>query len=193
MTTTRDKILIAAATMLSENPAARLSVRAVAARAGVSMGSLRHHFPTQRALQDAVLAGIYELVFPDDPIHDTALPARERLVGCLRQMLAAAGTGKQARESWTKVYELLIAPEPTDDSRAAYLALERQAQHRVEHWLAILAADGSLPDGDNAERARFLLTVVDGLSVARAYPGAESRLASETATLFLAADAVLRS
>lgn len=42
---TRDKILIAAATMLGENPTARLSVRAVAARAQVSTGSLRHFFP----------------------------------------------------------------------------------------------------------------------------------------------------
>jgi len=44
----RDRILIAAAGMIGEDPAARLSVRAVAARAGVSTGSLRFHFPTQR-------------------------------------------------------------------------------------------------------------------------------------------------
>ena len=62
----------------------------------------------------------------------------------------------------------------------------------MEHWLAILAAEGLLPAGDNAQRARFLLTVVDGLSLQRAYPGAESRLAAETATLFMAVDSVLR-
>ncbi|WP_152363997.1 TetR/AcrR family transcriptional regulator [Microlunatus speluncae] len=189
---TRDRILIAAATMLGEDPAARLSVRTVATRAGVSTGSLRHHFPTQRALQDAVLAGLYDLVFPGDPIHDQELPPRDRLVACLRQILAPLGTAEKARRAWGLIHEKLIAPEPTAESREAYLALDRESQQRVEHWLAVLGAEGSLAVGDNAQRARFLLTVINGLSLERALPGAESRLAAETATLYRAADSVLR-
>ena len=61
---TRTKILIAAATLLGEDPTSRLSVRTVAARAGVSVGSLRHFFPTQQALIDTVIAGIYDLYSP---------------------------------------------------------------------------------------------------------------------------------
>ncbi|MFD3684259.1 TetR/AcrR family transcriptional regulator [Nocardiopsis sp. NPDC058631] len=187
----RERILVAAATMLGEDPAARLSVRAVAARAGVSTGSLRHHFPTQDALQDAVLAGVYETVFAGDPIHDTALPARDRLVSCVRQLLAPVGTGKRARELWGTTYEMFIAPEPTEETRAAYLAMERAARHRVEHWLSVLATEGALPGGDNTQRAKFLITVVNGLSVERAFPNSESLLTSETATLFAAVDSVL--
>ncbi|MFC3996746.1 TetR/AcrR family transcriptional regulator [Nocardiopsis sediminis] len=187
----RERILVAAATMVSENPTARLSVRAVAARAGVSTGSLRHHFPTQRALQDAVLAGIYGLAFPSDPIHDTDTPARDRLVGCLRQIIAPVGTGQQAREALGTTYRMLIAAEPTEDTRQAYLAIERQMQHRVEHWLSVLADEGSLPEGDNAQRAKFLLTVINGLTLERALPGSESALISENATLFAAVDSVL--
>jgi len=71
---TRQRILIAAATMLGENPTARLSVRAVAARAGVSTGSLRHFFPTQRALIDTVVAGLYDLELPEDPMSDRSMP-----------------------------------------------------------------------------------------------------------------------
>ncbi|WP_326609927.1 TetR/AcrR family transcriptional regulator [Streptomyces scopuliridis] len=189
----RDRILAAAAAMLGENPAAQLSVRAVAARAGVSTGSLRHHFPTQRALQDAVLAGIYEFVFSDDPIHDTTLSARDRLVGCLRQILVSAGTGQQARELWATTYETFIAPEPTEESRSAYLAIERHTRYRVEHWLSVLAGEGHITEGDNAQRAKFLLTVVNGLSVERALPSSQSLLASETATLFTAVDSLLRT
>ena len=55
-TGSRERVLAAAAAMLAEDVTATLSVRAVAARAEVSTGSLRFHFPTQRALQDAVLA-----------------------------------------------------------------------------------------------------------------------------------------
>ncbi|RKS08554.1 TetR family transcriptional regulator [Nocardiopsis sp. Huas11] len=188
----RDRILTAAAEMVGENPAARLSVRAVAARAGVSTGSLRHHFPTQRALQDAVLTGLYDVAFPGEPIHDTDLPARDRLVGCLRQLLAPTGTGEQARQAWRQIYASLISTEPTEASREGYLAIERQAQHRVEYWLSVLADARELPEGDNTARAKFLLTVINGLSLERALPGSESLLASENTTLYTAVDSVLR-
>src|SRR5690349_3594692 len=116
--------------MLAEDVTARLSVRADAARAGVSTGSLRFHFPTQRELKDAVLARIYTHVFPDSPIHDRSLPARDRLVGCLRQVLAPAGVGAQAREAWTLAYERYIATDPTEEVRTEYLALERGGWQR---------------------------------------------------------------
>lgn len=193
---TRERIIIAAAEMVSADPSARLSVRAVAARAGVSPGSLRYHFPTQRELQDTVLRTIYEVVAPDDRINDQSIPARDRLVECLRNVLAPAGVGAQARESWAQIYEAFIAPEPTAESTEAYQAFWQQAQRRVEGWLAVLTAEGAVSTGpetgDLTERVRFLMTVVDGLSVERALPSEESTLAAETATLYLAVDAVLR-
>ncbi len=192
---TRERIIIAAAEMVSEDPRARLSVRAVAERAGISTGSLRYHFPTQRELQDTVMQTIYEVVAPDDQIKDRSLPARDRLVGCLRNILAPAGVGQQARDGWATVFRTFIAPEPTDESDAAYLALWREAQHRVEYWLSVLAEEeeGALPAGDPSARARFLMTVVNGLSIERALPADASLLAHETATLYLAVDAVLAS
>lgn len=187
----RERIIVAAATMISENPAARLSVRAVAAEAGVSTGSLRHHFPTQRALQDAVLDRIYDVVAPGDPIHDTSVPARDRLVRCLRQVLEPGGTGERARGAWAKAYRAFIE-SPTNESRSAYLALEREMRHRVEHWLSVLADEGELPAGDHTARARFLLTVLNGISIERALPSETSTLASETTTLHAAAESVLK-
>ncbi|MEU9885025.1 TetR/AcrR family transcriptional regulator [Sphaerisporangium sp. NPDC051011] len=187
----REKVIAAAAAMLAEDAGATLSVRAVAARAGVSTGSLRFHFPTQRELQDTVLARIYGHFFPDDPIHDRSLPPRDRLVNCLRQVLAPAGVGQQAREGWSQVYQTYLAAEPTEDARAAYLAITREGRRRIEHWLAVLADDGALPRDDHARHVRLLLTVLDGLSVARALPAEESILKSETETLYLAVDCVL--
>ncbi|MEU0794160.1 TetR/AcrR family transcriptional regulator [Amycolatopsis sp. NPDC005961] len=189
----RDKVLQAAMAMFGEDLGARLSVRAVAARAGVSTGSLRYHFPTQRALQDAVLAGIYDVVAPDDRIHDRSAPARDRLIDCLRQVLALAGVGAQARAGWSEIFKTYIEPEPTDESRAAYLAIEREAHRRVEYWLTVLRDEGALADGDNGRRARFLVTVLNGLSIARALPSEESLLATETETLHAAVDHVLNS
>jgi AcrR family transcriptional regulator len=187
----RDKILLAAMELFGEDPATRLSVRAVASRAGVSTGSLRYHFPTQRELQDEVLTRIYDLVVPDDRIHDRSISARDRLVGCLRQVLAGVGVGEQAREASRKVVEEFIAPEPTEEIRAAYLAIEREARRRVEYWLTVLTKEGALPEGDNTRRVSFLLTVVNGLGIERALPTEDAILQSETDTLYTAVDCVL--
>ncbi|OEV05103.1 TetR/AcrR family transcriptional regulator [Streptomyces oceani] len=189
----RDRIVAAAVAMIAEDAGASLSVRAVAARAGVSTGSLRHFFPTQRALRDEVLARIYDEVASEGWSQDPALPARDRLVDCLRQVLAPAGVGGQAREAWGKVYEAFIVPEPTDEVRAAYLAMEQEGQRRVESWLAGLTREGALAPGDNTRRARFLMTVLNGLATERALPARESILASETETLYMAVDCVLSS
>jgi AcrR family transcriptional regulator len=187
----REKILEAAAEMIAEDMTATLSVRAVAARAGVSTGSLRFHFPTQRELQDTVLAKIYEHVIPDDPIRDASLPPRDRLVSCLRQVLAPSGVGEDARKAWGAAYQAFIAPDPTEKVRTAYLAYERASARRVEYWLSVLADEGALPKEDYAPKVRFLLTVLNGLSVERALPAGESILRTETETLYTAVDCVL--
>lgn len=187
----REKILEAAAAMIAEDMTATLSVRAVAARAGVSTGSLRFHFPTQRELQDTVLAKIYEHAIPDDPIRDPSLPARDRLVNCLRQVLAPAGAGEDARKAWGAAYQAFIAPEPTEKVRTAYLAYERESVRRVEYWLSVLADEGALSRQDYTPKVRFLLTVLNGLSIERALPAGESLLKTETETLYTAVDCVL--
>lgn len=188
---TRDKILIAAATMLGENPTARLSVRAVAARAQVSTGSLRHFFPTQRDLIDTVVAGIYDLDIPDDPINDLALTPTERLIACLRLMLAQVGVGDRARKQWGALYEAYVASTPSADEAATYLALERAGRHRIERWLTVLIDEGAIPAGAIEQRARFLATVLGGLMAERALPAEAVRVDAEAETLRLAAHAVM--
>ncbi|MDT8912096.1 TetR/AcrR family transcriptional regulator [Amycolatopsis sp. PS_44_ISF1] len=188
----REKVLVAAIEMLSENPGATLSVRAVAARAGVSTGSLRFHFPTQRALQDEVLRQLYDVIAPAEHIHDRHVPARDRLADCLRQILAPLGVGSSAREAFRILHEQFVAPEPTEQVREAYLAIEQETRRRVEFWLAVLTQEGALAEGDHSRAVTFLLTVLNGLSLGRALPSAEPVLQAENDTLYLAVDSVLR-
>lgn len=187
----RDRILWAAATMLGEGPGAILSVRNIAARAGVSPGSLRHHFPTQRALMDTVLPLVYDMVLPEDSVHDSSLPARDRLVARLRRLLAPAGDDADPRESWRLAFERYVDAEPTEAVREEYLALEREMARRVESCLAVLQNEGALPEGDTQRRVRFLMTVVNGLSIAQALPADASLPRTQTEVLNAAADAVL--
>lgn len=183
---TRDKILIAAAMMLGENPTARLSVRAVAARAQVSTGSLRHFFPTQRDLIETVVAGLYDIDIPDDPIGNHALTPEERLIACLQLLLAQVGVGASARKQWGALYEAYVASDPTDDEAATYLALERMGHHRIEQWLTTLINEGAIPAGETEPRARFLATVITGLMTERALPSDTVQAETEADTLRLA-------
>jgi AcrR family transcriptional regulator len=183
---TRDKILIAAATMIGEDPTARLSVRAVAARAGVSTGSLRHFFPTQQQLLDTVVAGIYDVAIPGDPLHETGRPAVDRLVACLQQILSLVGTGERAREAWWSTFQAYVGSQPSDGAVTTYLTLERDGRRRIEQWLAVLTEEGAIPAGDDVRRARFLSTVLNGIAIERALPADGPRLATEEDTLRLA-------
>lgn len=189
----RAKVLIAACEMIGEDPASTLSVRAVASRAGVSMGSLRHHFPTQRALRDAVLRTIYDVATSgDDVIYDRSVPARDRLVQCLRQVLAPTA-GDEARKGWIKIFDAFIAPEPTEETRSAYRAMVAEGTRRMEHWLTVLSDEGALVDGDVTQQASYLNAVVNGVSIERALPADLSILESENAVLYLAVDALVKS
>lgn len=187
---TRDKILIAAAQMLGEDPTARLSVRAVAARAQVSTGSLRHFFPTQRELIDTVIAGLYELDLPDDPIDDHTRTPHERLLAGLQLFLADVGAGERARQHWTALYEAYVASPPTDDDATTYFALERLSRQHLERWLTTLTEEGAIPPGDTEQRARFLMTMLNGLITERALPTDALQIQTETETLRLAVHAV---
>lgn len=155
--------------------------------------TLRHYFPSQRALFDAALTRLYAEAMPDERIRDTTVPARERLVECLIGLLEPFSTEAQARRTWQVLYETFLAPEATDAARQGYLVIARQAQHRIESWLSILEAEGALPPGDTRTRLHLLMIVVDGLSLDRAFPELQPRVEVEASTLRLAVDAVFRA
>ena len=190
---TRERILAAGAAIIAdEGVTAHLSVRAVAARAGVSTGSLRHHSPTQQQLRDELMRRIYEWLVPADSIEDTSIPPRERLVGCLRQLLEPVPAGQGARENMIALTQEFIAAEHTTRVREAYLAMERDGQRRIEAWLRVLADEIDIPPEDIPRRARFLSVVTEGMALKRALPAEDGLAEAETDTLRIAVDAALQ-
>lgn len=187
----RDKVLWAAVTMLGEEPGAMMSVRAVAARAGVSVGSLQHHFPTKRALLDTAMTLVYDLVLPEDSIRDSSIPAKDRLMSCLQRMPNLDEATADPRAAWRQTIERYLAGEPTADAEAEFLAIERQLCRRIEYCLDVLQDEGAVPAGSNARRAKALLIVTYGISVARALPFEESRAGTELDVLHAAVDSIL--
>ncbi|MBX7448928.1 TetR/AcrR family transcriptional regulator [Mycolicibacterium sp. 3033] len=178
--------------MLGEKPTSRLSVRAVAARAGVSIGSLRHFFPTQQELIDTVVAALYDLDIPDDPMQDKTVAAAERLVACLQLLLSQVGTGDRARQYVRALHDAYVLSPPSEDATHSFLALERLNLHQIAKWLRVLRDEQALDTDDVDMAARFLGTVVNGLSFERALPGDRGRLPFEAMTLRIAVDSILK-
>ena len=170
-----------------------LSVRSVAARAGVGASTLRHYFPSQKALMETVFTALYDEALPDERMRDTTIAPRDRLIESLWQMLEPVGTPVVARDVWVTLFHTFIGPEATEDARKGYLVLVRHAEQRIVAWLEMLEAEGALVPGDNIQRTRFLLTVTDGLSIERALPMDNTHIAHERLTLATAVDAILRA
>jgi AcrR family transcriptional regulator len=192
MSDTRAKIVAAAREILLDGSASGPSVRAVAARAGVGASTLRHHFPSQPELMEAVMVAVYADAMPDERIGDVSVPAAERLVECLTNLLTPVGTAEQARELWRHLFRTFVDSDRHPGADAGYAVVVRHSRRRVESWLATLETQGALPVGDNPTRARYLLTVIDGLAINRALPDDGLTPAVESAILRAAVDAVLQ-
>lgn len=171
----------------------RERIRAVAGRAGVSIGAMRHHFPTQADLRDEVLGLIGDWMSPGAEMEDTGVPAHERLRGSLRDVLEHVGAGEHARDHMTRLTSTFIDVEQTPQLREAYLAVEADGHRRIERWLDALAREGRLAGADVPRFARFLGAVINGLALQRALPAPDSSLQLEAEVLDEAIGAVLRS
>lgn len=192
MSDTRAKIVAAARELVLDGSTSGPSVRAVAARAGVGASTLRHHFPTQPALMEAVMAAVYADAMPDERIGDASVPAGERLVECLTNLLTPVGTAEQARELWRHLFRTFVDADRHPGADAGYAVVVRHSRRRVESWLTTLETQGAVPAGDNPTRARYLLTVIDGLAINRALPDDGLTPEVEAAILRAAVDAVLQ-
>lgn len=123
---------------------------------------------------DEVLVRFYDSVLPDDSINDSSISARDRLVASLQRLLSPAASGVDPRDAWGQVFARYATDAPAEGLRDEYVAVEREVRRRIEYSLTVLQEEGSLAPGDNARRARFLYTVVNGLSIAQALPSVTS-------------------
>lgn len=188
---TRDKLLWAAATLLGEQAGSILSVRAIAARAGVSTGALQHYFPAKQDLIDEAMAIVYDLVLPAGYLEDPTVPARDRLVACLQQVMSPPGVEISPRQAWQATFERYLSPDAPADAAEEYLAIERELVRRIEHCLTVLSREGAIAGVDHHRTARALLALTYGISTARALPPHEHRATTECDLLQAAADTVL--
>ncbi|ERG69192.1 TetR/AcrR family transcriptional regulator [Segniliparus rugosus] len=157
-----EQIVAAMVALLAGGGFEAVSVRHVAARAGVSIGSVQHHFPTKDLMLEA---------------------ATDRLGAAFMERLHAALAGAGAPEDRLRAAVLaLVNPDPAHGQLSVLwtLRMARAAVHeptarrhrydrgRVERLVAGLIAEArpSLDEAQTGDRAATLLALADGLACA---------------------------
>lgn len=167
----REQIVQAARGLAMEQGVSALSVRAVADRAGIGASTLRHYFPTQRALHDAVMQELFDAEVSDLRIEDRSLDPVTRLSTCMLQFLPTVEQGVAPLGAWLAMYAAALGPEGTAAQQQMLEVVEASARRRVRGWLAQLDREGVLRAGDPELHASTLLVVVDGLALGLLTPG----------------------
>lgn len=146
------------------------SVRRVAARAGVSIGAIQHHFPTKDAMLAAAMSRV-EDVYRERLAEETESLA-DRPEELLRATLRSLVPRSEAERADTFLWLAFVARAAVHDATAAQ---HRQTWLRAEDGLASLIAAcasdvGVSSDGEPSVWARDaaaeLLGLADGVAIA---------------------------
>ena len=159
----RARLDAAVTALVAEEGVAGVSVRKVAARAGVSIGMVQHHHPTKRAMLAAASEAVSRSFAARAEAAVEGLPPREALRELCRQLLPLDA----ARAAEGRVWLAFVAAAVVDDDLAAR---HTEGWQEVEDLLAGLVArcrrgDGAAVDAADRASAGGLLATLDGLAV----------------------------
>ena len=172
----RESLLDAAAVVVSRGGPAALTLDAVAARAGVSKGGLLYHFPTKRALVEAMLTRWTDGFTAE---VEAAAAGDTRAGAWTRAYARAAGSATAADDEIADQIAMLAvlaeAPERLDAVRERYAVWQARfgadGIDTADATLVRLAADGlwfsqllglAPPEGELLERVRARLEELGG-------------------------------
>ncbi|MEV6134272.1 TetR family transcriptional regulator, partial [Streptomyces violaceusniger] len=159
----RQHILDVATRLAATDGLRGLSVRSVAAAAGIGATTLRAYFPSQALLYRAVAGRIVSHVLSDDGIQDVSLAPADRLYASLRQFLPGAADRDFALMMWFELVTLALGSNANEEVHEMVLSGHDESVVIVTRWFTLLAADGyALQDTPEVLAVRFV-ALVDGL------------------------------
>ncbi|MDT8915455.1 TetR/AcrR family transcriptional regulator [Amycolatopsis sp. PS_44_ISF1] len=142
-----------------------LSVRSVAAEAGIGATTLRTYFPSQALLYRAVAERLAAHALSDDWIGDTSRTPADRLHASLSQFFPRMAQLRHALTVWFELLTLSVGPETNPEVLELVRSGYEQSASIVGRWFTRLAEDGcGLPEPPEVLAGRFL-TIVDGLQL----------------------------
>lgn len=151
----------------------RLSVRAVADAAGIGMGTLRHYFPNQKALHQALIVRLVDNETEDFEIRDRRLSAVGRLERCVLQFVPTSEESAHLLDMWFGMYRVGVDPAGAPFAREFLEASTVRSRERIRDWLGVLAAEGHLDPSEIRTRALELSALIAGVCLEMVTPGSE--------------------
>ena len=186
----RERILSGAAGLLAEFGMERLSVRAVADAAGIGMGTLRHYFPNQKSLHQALIAKLVDNETEDFEIRDHRLSAADRLERCVMQFVPTSEESARLLDVWFGMYRVGLDPAGAPFAREFLETSTVRSRDRIRAWLDILAKEGQLDPAEIRTRALELSAVIAGVCLEMVTPGSKMTLDDVTDIVRRAARAI---
>lgn len=163
----RDDIIAAAIRLAEQSTTgqANLSVRAVAKEAGIGASTLRHYFPTQSDLHEAIARSSLDVAIRDFSIENASLDPAARLFECCAQLLPTHEHRDMQLELWLTMHLSALGPEKREVSRRLVEHGHEVTYESLDRWLIILAGEGHIDPGETAPASIALFTMIDGLAL----------------------------
>lgn len=160
----REQILSAALGILDEEGVEAVSVRAVAAKAGIGASTLRHYFPTHRSLLDALATHFTNTALSNCNIEDESIPATERLTECLMQFLPPNSDSLSILEGLITSYSTAFDKGTLIGSKTLQQLMET-SENQIAEWLKILQSQDVQLAGSPEQLANFIVIFLNGLTL----------------------------
>ena len=167
----RESILAAALSIADTEGLDAVTVRATAVKACVGVGTLRHYFPTQKELFDAIVARRVDTIIDDSVVLDTSAPLDARISSMVTQFLPDDLDDDAALRLWFTSYSSALGPNPAESNQRLLAAAAARSHEHMRRWLrhfvdeSLLGADSV----DDAANTAIALTV--GIAMEALTPG----------------------
>lgn len=138
----RAQILKAAQLLLFTEGARALTVRKVAAAAGVGASTVRYYFPTQRELVQMASLEAVEKSISDLRIKDTSIDPSERLIECFRQFMPTPENKSSLLRMWFAQLEEAIGANADEHALEILNFQADLTRQRMVTWVEQLEAEG---------------------------------------------------
>lgn len=178
--------------MASRDGVGALTVRAVSAAAGVGVGTLRHYFPSQQELVDAVVAEMVENMLDESVVMDPGLAPEDRLAHAVLQFLPKSIADSRQLDAWFAFYVSALSATPSDHARRVLEASVATSHEHMRRWLEVLAGEGVVRVSSVADTSSALIALINGLTLEALTPGSPVTVADARRIADTAARAVVR-
>lgn len=169
----RESILEAATRIADSKGLEAVTVRATAAKAGVGIGTLRHYFPSQKDLFDAIVERRVDNIIDDSVVLDPSALLGDRISSMVQQFLPSELDDPTALSLWFSVYSSALGPNrDTGNERLLAAAAARSHEH-MRRWLRQFAAEGFIEPHEVDDTSNTVIALIVGITLESLTPGTE--------------------